>query len=241
MRIYKFLNKHFGLVALRDRRFKVSRLTQLNDPFEMFAFALTDRVQRLALQMTQMEINERAGWACFSRTWKNPVIWAHYADSHKGLCLGFDVPDDQRLTKKIEYVKSRPPFPKNLSERIESDKLKVMNRTLFRKFRDWRYEQEIRLSIRLDKDAETIDGLHFIDWGDHLKLVEVVVGINSSTCRRELEGALRGYAHPVKFIKAQAAHAAFAVVESPDGVRNHDDLTYYLRRGKVIHPVEFCR
>jgi len=39
-----------------------------------------------------------------------------------------------------------------------------MNCTLYRKFRDWRYEQEIRLSVRLDKDAETVDGLHFIDW-----------------------------------------------------------------------------
>jgi hypothetical protein len=237
MRIYKFLNKPFGLQALRDRRFKVSRLTQLNDPFEMLALGVEDHGTRMALQMTQVELNERAGWCCFSRTWTNPVIWSHYADSHRGLCLGFDVPD--AFAKPIEYVSVRPPFPNNLQQMTLSDKLAVMNRLLFVKFDNWRYENEIRLTVRLDADCETADGMHFIDWQDALQLVEVVVGINSSTCKRELERALDGYSHPVTFIKAQTSGTAFEVVASPDPLRNHDDLTCYLRRGKVIHPVEF--
>ena len=239
MRIYKFLNKHFALMALRERRFKVSRLTQLNDPFEMFALAVADRTPRFALQMTQFDLNGRAGWACFSRTWKNPVVWAHYADSHRGLCLGFDVPDE--LTKPIEYVKTREQFPDNLGESDQAAALAVMKRILFTKFDDWRYEDEIRLTVRLDKNDETQDGLQFIDWGETLRLVEVIVGANSPTCKRELEHALVGCEHPVAFIKAAVSIEAFEMTASPDPIRNHDDLMYYIRRGRILHPTEFYR
>lgn len=38
MRIYKFLSKEFALKSLRERRLKISLLSQLNDPFEMLPF-----------------------------------------------------------------------------------------------------------------------------------------------------------------------------------------------------------
>src|SRR5204863_8712957 len=127
------------------------------------------------------------GLMCFSRTWTNPVIWAHYADQHRGLCLGFDVPD--ALIKEISYTKTREPYPLDLFDSDEAEQLRLTDRLLFTKFEDWRYEDEIRVSVLLDKDTET-NGLYFMDWSDELKLVEVIVGLRSSTCRRELERAL---------------------------------------------------
>jgi hypothetical protein len=177
---------------------------------------------------------------CFSRTWSNPLMWAHYADQHRGLCLGFEILDD-KFPQEIVYTKSREPFPADLVSRDESEILKAMKHLLFTKFEDWRHEDEVRLSINLDKDRETAEGLYFMDWGDQLKLVEIVVGLRSPTCRRELESALIGYPEPVTFIRARASWDAFAVVPDGDAIRNHDDLTYYLRRNDTIHPVEFVR
>jgi hypothetical protein len=117
----------------------------------------------------------------------------------------------------------------------------MVNRILFTKFHDWRCEDEVRLSVRLDKDDETDDGLQSIDWGDTLRLVEVVVGVNSPTCKRELEQALVGYEHPVVFIKSAVSSVRFEMTASPDAVRNHDDQTYYIRRGRILHPTEFLR
>jgi hypothetical protein len=34
MRVYKFLSEHFGLKSLYERRLKISRLYELNDPFD---------------------------------------------------------------------------------------------------------------------------------------------------------------------------------------------------------------
>jgi hypothetical protein len=43
---------------------------------------------------------------CFSRDWHNPVQWSHYADKHRGICLGFDVPDS--LLVPVQYTKEPP-------------------------------------------------------------------------------------------------------------------------------------
>lgn len=38
-------------------------------------------------------------------------MWAHYAESHCGICLWFDVED--RLAHEVEYVANRLPMPFN--------------------------------------------------------------------------------------------------------------------------------
>lgn len=239
MRVYKFLEKKWALVALRDRRLKIGRWAGLNDPFDLlpFASADADRDHRLSLAITLDEMNARAGWVCFSRMWSNPVIWAHYAEQHHGLCLGFDVPDD--VCKPVRYVEEREPFP-DLDALSEEEKLEATNRMLFTKYRQWEYEDEIRVSVRLDPATETEAGLYFMDFGDSMQLTQVIVGMRSATCRKEIETVLGG-TEGVEIIRAEAAHDRFAVVPSRDAVRNHDDLTYYLVRGRVLHPVEFIR
>jgi hypothetical protein len=236
MRLYKFLDKRFGLRALHERRLKTARLTGMNDPFEMLPFDHSDRVSRLAVEMMLAELDERAGWLCFSRTWTNPVVWAHYADQHRGLCLAFDVPDG--FCQPITYVEERKPFP-DLMAMTEPDQLAAVNAMLFTKFADWRYEDEIRVTVKLDQETKT-NGLFFKDFADDLRVSEVIVGIRSQTCRREIDAAL-GQASEATIIRAQAASDRFAIGPSSDPVRNHDDLTYYLRRSNILHPVEFYR
>ena len=237
MRVYKFIEKRFALLALRERRLKIAQLTGLNDPFEMLPFDFSDRATRLAVEMTVPELAEKAGWVCFSGTWANPVVWAHYADQHRGLCLGFDVPD--RFCKAITYIEEREPFP-DLMTLNHADKLAAVNAMLFTKFADWRYENEIRVTVRLDPDTKT-NGMFFKEFAADLKLTEIIVGIRSQTCRREIEAAVAREFDSVDIIRAQAAVDRFAIVASGDPVRNHDDLRYYLRRSDALHPVEFYR
>lgn len=45
------------------------------------------------LKALQSHFNKNKGLLCFSDNWKSPVMWAHYAAKHHGICLGFDVPD----------------------------------------------------------------------------------------------------------------------------------------------------
>jgi hypothetical protein len=79
----------YGLQALRERRLKISSIDGLNDPFEFLAPDLSDRETRHAFTYHKNEFSRNKGILCFSRDWKNPVLWSHYAESHQGLCLGF--------------------------------------------------------------------------------------------------------------------------------------------------------
>jgi hypothetical protein len=196
---------------------------------------MSKRDQRIAALMTLERLNGTAGVLCFGKSWSNPVVWSQYADQHRGMCLGFDIADN--MTKPIAYATHREPFP-DISVMENQQKLDMVDRMLYTKFEDWHYEGEVRASVRLNH--ETVEnGLFFVDWGEHLRLAEVVVGMRSATCKRELERALKGYDHPVTFIRARASRTSFDVELDPDGVLNHDDATCYVWRGKTRHPVEF--
>jgi hypothetical protein len=85
MRVYKFLDLVFGLKALREKRLKISTVEDLNDPFELLPYEMTNRSQRSAFRKTRKELDSRRGMLCFSAEWKEPVIWAHYSDKHRGI------------------------------------------------------------------------------------------------------------------------------------------------------------
>ena len=93
MRAYKFLDENFGMKSLREKRLKISLLDDLNDPFELLPYEMADRNKRAALNAQRKHMAINHGILCFSATWKDPVLWAHYANKHKGLCLAFQVPD----------------------------------------------------------------------------------------------------------------------------------------------------
>src|SRR5260221_10202037 len=102
MRVYKFLSCKYGLEAIREKRLKLSELHSLNDPFDFIPFDLSDPELRKSVLDSKYEIGKDYGILCFSRSWHNPVLWAHYAESHKGICLGFDISKD--LPEAVIYV-----------------------------------------------------------------------------------------------------------------------------------------
>src|SRR5215216_5139997 len=80
------------------------------------------------------QLPRRFGVVCFSRNWNNPLLWAHYSDKHKGICLGFDLPDD--FLKGVTYLRDRVPPPQGVSDINEA----LAQQWLFTKFADWCYE-----------------------------------------------------------------------------------------------------
>ncbi len=136
MRAYKFLDAEFGLKSLRERRLKISTLHDLNDPFELLPYEMSDRNHRSALRETRNQMARNRGILCFSADWRDPVIWAHYSDKHRGLCLGFEIPDEK--CSRVRYVVSRLPFPARLAL-ADAEKLHST------KYINWKYEQEIRV------------------------------------------------------------------------------------------------
>ena len=81
------------------------------------------------------------GIRCFSAANDNVLMWSHYADSHKGVCLEFDY-DKLLAIGQAEIIKVRY---RNRIPDDTGDKSIDLKRALSYKAMDWSYEREYRL------------------------------------------------------------------------------------------------
>ena len=186
MRVYHFVGEKYGLDNVLRRRLKIARIDDLNDPFEFMARAAGER-ERAALRATKVEQSKKTGLLCFSRGWRNPVQWSHYAERHRGVCLGFDVDDSQ--IKQVNYRTSPLRFELQRYMADDTYAQDFSERLVSTKFEDWRYEDEFRLYVRLDPATE-INGLYFYEFSDQLRLTELIVGVGSTITRDQANAAL---------------------------------------------------
>lgn len=92
------------------------------------------------------------GVLCLTNEPKDLLMWAHYASSHTGLCLGFDAsyaPFSE--AKPVRYLSDRPSLPALDPEYLYD---KVAETVLLRKSPHWKYEQEWRAVKRPVSDDE---------------------------------------------------------------------------------------
>ena len=205
-RVYKFLSQEWALDDIKKQRIKISRICDLNDPFDLIPFKLTSSEHRRQFRHALGKLALDHGMVCFSFKWSNPVLWAHYADKHKGICLGFDVPD--KCVRRVEYVDTRRPFPTELNDQISLI-------CLFTKFSGWRYEDECRIFANLEQEE---DGNYFSDFKEHkMALREVILGCECQLDPTCISVLLKPYDEEVKVIKARPSDETFDMIEDNQG------------------------
>lgn len=80
------------------------------------------------------------GICCFSKTHKQLLMWSHYGDYHKGLCIGFEfqpITDDyfiHEVDYRLKLVKKN-----HFNERNEGFRNLLLTKSI-----DWKYEKEVR-------------------------------------------------------------------------------------------------
>ena len=207
VRLYHFLSAEHALNDIAQKRLKISQIEQLNDPFELWCVYQADRRLRDALRVYKDQIAAQFGVLCFSRHWHNPVLWSHYADKHRGICLGFDIA--RRGVKPVTYQSERPRlrFPPS---RLDADQL------LYTKFLDWQHEEEWRSWIQID-DSDRATGLYFYNFDSHVQLSEVIVGPLCNVTEAKVRDALKDYENNISVIKARLAFKTFQVVRNRRG------------------------
>lgn len=85
---------------------------------------------------------ERFRIFCFSTSPSSTLMWAHYADDHRGFCLEFDATKEKIWrARRVNYVAS---FPIANADTIR-DEDKLLETMLLTKSIDWQYEEEYRL------------------------------------------------------------------------------------------------
>lgn len=150
----------------------------------MFLKSMRDGAPGLR-QVIHRAFNENIGILSLSEIADNELMWAHYADSHKGLVLGFDEQHpffERRRTKNDEFyfirkVRYSDDPPVSLAT-IDGDAL------LITKGRKWSYEREWRMLVPL-RDAPRLvpvagDTVYLFAFpADALQLV--ILGINTAS------------------------------------------------------------
>jgi len=129
---------------------------------------MSDKDTRTAVQFEKSKIANTKGLLCFSENKYDPVQWAHYGDSHKGVCLGFEIPEKNLI--KVNYVSSR------LAKSTLGDPNKHQ-KLLTTKFKHWVYERERRLIITLTNQIN--NNLIFEKFSEEMALKEVYIGCKS--------------------------------------------------------------
>lgn len=218
-RVYHFLPAEWAIDDLRKRRLKISTFSDLNDPFEFLNCEFSDKGFQEAFDEIK-EIYKKDGLICFSNNWSNPLLWSHYADKHKGICLGFDVSNKSEsdmvevryidnkkaLCDEFELVVSRSP-------RNEEEEERIMKKLLVSKFRGWDYEDEVRIHCELgEKDS---DGNYFGDFSNDIALKQVIIGVRCDNTAEDIKKYIEGY-NGIEIIKARLVFETFKVVENKE-------------------------
>ena len=125
----------------------------------------------------------------------NPLLWAHYSDSHKGFCLGFDESqfggyyNPDLRAKKVSYKTESPKLtlPKELidtrnfrDKKWTSKLVEQLNKFLYEvactKPEEWRYEQELRIITIHPEQGKSINfnpfGLKCVYFGLNMSISE---------------------------------------------------------------------
>lgn len=212
MRLYQFLRANDALDDLQRQRLKISRLDELNDPFELLAADLRDKAMRRAFEATRAELVQRYGVLCFSRGWRNPVMWSHYADRHRGICLAFEVPTAKFASMNYDAKRLPDVLPKLLTGTTEAQE-QMMLRLLTTKFRDWKYEDEVRVFSALET-VDSATGFYFADFGDDLILKVVILGPRFKGRASDVANQCRDKYRGIKVFKARLAFRTYSIIET---------------------------
>ena len=121
---------------------------------------------------------------CFSKSPRNAMMWAHYADNHRGLVLQFKssaMQDDVGLSEGFEVEYFRQPIPLRrhvvaMEATIDGDNVAFARLILCSKSYEWRTEEEVRFFSRntyVPYSEEMLTGILLgsecpVHWQDHI-------------------------------------------------------------------------
>ena len=108
---YIFMTYENMLKALEKGRLKVLFPEECNDPFE-FMSAPPTKLPDGHTSFDSNHLRKEYGFLSFTKTYKTPTMWAHYADNHKGCCVHFRFPSlpEQKSYNIISDPKEEYPY-----------------------------------------------------------------------------------------------------------------------------------
>jgi hypothetical protein len=176
-------DKDFGFLKnlLEKGEMKFTKPSDFNDPFDCcptqfselpentFRHAVGDVINK-SIQSVRSTLN---GVACFSLHPNSMLMWSHYGDQHRSVCVGFDT---QILLDNPPKNSNREPLYNEITK-VEYTKIRPSQKdpdALGKKSEEWRYEDEYRIVSSMKKGKP--------EWGPGIwnippcSIKEVIIG-----------------------------------------------------------------
>jgi len=203
-KLYRYLSYDDRTISiLRDKQIYFPAAHKLNDPLEFDFDLTTSRVNGVPIDPVSLEDAKAQmknyGVLALSELNNNILMWSHYADKHRGICIEFERTDTNELGNwdyclPVLYQQELPSF-----EPLELEDSKAVTQALSTKGEYWEYEREWRiLTYKSNK--------HFPLPGD---IKSVIFGLNMPQKKREEIVSLLG--HTVRYFEAIRSKRYFAL------------------------------
>jgi hypothetical protein len=170
MKLYYFTTFKNAENNIKTKHIKISLLKDLNDPYEVSALISKRNYTKELIHTDYLFSQFGIGLICFSSNYDCPLMWAHYAEKHKGVCLVFDVNKDNLF--RVNYSNKLVKFnrKRNLTY---NDAVNIAST----KYYKWNYEREYRKFVKLESSKfDNNNKFYFESFSEDIKLVEVILG-----------------------------------------------------------------
>ena len=108
-------------------------------------------------QILREVISLRFGIVSFSANPLHPLLWAHYADSGKGVAIGYDIavlkqiPTEHEILGAVQYSDQLPTTSESSDSLVDNE----LRSLLLKKSKHWQHEREWRLILDLRNTTGT--------------------------------------------------------------------------------------
>lgn len=173
MILYKYVSFEVGEKILEKNSLGFSKAKYFNDPFDIPRYPeeptddatkkLFADIRRLAKSHTWVE---NTGLLALTRTASNPLMWAHYADQHRGMVIGIDAAAAGLTDEKANLIpaqygsmiyvsrRSEAPFSTTFKTALSvgttfefvPEHYEKLQRLFLNKPLYWSYEEEVRVA-----------------------------------------------------------------------------------------------
>ena len=197
--LYHFTNFESAVRILASKKFRYSKMDNVNDPNESFRqiYCMLNNVspdsyEKIGAIIKELEHYQQISFSCDSALFRGFNLlnmWGNYADKGYGVCLVFDEDElIKGLQKKcfgnIEYINNYDPSISFMANSLDDVVDYVSNNIksiFFKKSMEWQYEQEFRIVQRFDSTGDNYLDLNKC-WDNVLKCV---IFINANDVKKD--------------------------------------------------------
>lgn len=177
MTFYKFRDlKNFEFVAdiIMNEQLHSAGFDKLNDPMEGI-FYYDNGVDKTIIDSIKAA-KQKHKVCSLSEDFKHPLLWAHYADGFKGICIEIGIEQGYNV-HEIKYMNETPKINNgSYSNLTEESYDSFAVRALTRKFKEWTYEGEYRL-FNTDDSPKISSGI---------RVLSILFGVHTSDLYKEI-------------------------------------------------------